>query len=101
MSKRYQSSAILRDTSGKRYFETTIAPKIEQELGDRYIISKRGDRLDHYAKKYYGNVTDWVVIAQANHLGKGTLVVPPGLQIRIPRNNSDYDSATESLNERL
>lgn len=101
MSNRYQSSAILKDTNGKRYVETTVPPKIEQELGDRYIISKRGDTLDYYAKKYYGNVTDWVVIAQANHLGKGTLNVPPGVQIRIPRNNSDYDAKSENLNDGL
>ena len=101
MSKRYQYSKELKDINGKRYMETTINPKIEKELGDIYIISKRGDRLDYYAKKYYGDVSDWVVIAQANNLGKGTLNVPEGRQIRIPRKNVDFDDNIENLNNGL
>ena len=101
MSKRYQNSRQRRDPNGKRYVETTINPKIEQELGDLYIISKRGDRLDCYAKKYYDDVTDWVVIAQANNLGKGSLVVPQGIQIRIPKRNTGFDDNVGSLNKGL
>lgn len=101
MSKRYENSRLRRDSNGKRYRETTIHPKLEKKLGDLYIMSKRGDRLDYYAKKYYGDVTDWVIIAQANNLGKGTMVVPPGLQIRIPKNNSDYDNLVGLINNNL
>lgn len=101
MSKRYQNSRIRKDKDGKRYVETTINPKIEKEVGDLYIISKRGDRLDHYAKKYYNNVTDWVVIAQANNLGKGTLIVPEGIQIRIPKRNTNFDDIVGLLNSSL
>ena len=101
MSDRYRGSKVLKDEVGKRYRETTIYPKIERQLGDIYIISKRGDRLDAYAKKYYGDVTDWVIIAQANHLGKGSLEVPVGVQIRIPLKEEDFDSEVERLNEEL
>ena len=47
--------------------------------------SKAEDRIDLLAFKYYGDVTLWWVIAKANHLGKGTLRLEPGRQIRIPR----------------
>jgi hypothetical protein len=101
MSKRYQHSRLKKDTNGKRHRETTIHPKLEKELGDLYIMSKRGDRLDAYAKKYYNNVSDWVVIAQANKLGKGTMIVPPGIQIRIPKKNTDYDNLVGFVNRGL
>ena len=101
MSSRYQYSKERKDTKGKRYVETTLISKVEREFGDIYIISKRGDRLDYYAKKYYGDVTDWVVIAQANHLGKGSMNVPEGMQIRIPRANTNFDDNIENLNDGL
>jgi len=98
MSERYKYSKTLKDLSGKRYKETTIYPKVEKQLGDIYIISQRGDTLDYYAKKYYGDSTDWVIIAQANNLGKGSLNVEPGLQIRIPLNNDGFDNDVDNLN---
>ena len=63
-------------------------------MEDIYFISRRGDRLDLYANKYYQDASKWRIIATANHLGKGTLAVPPGLQIRIPR---DPDEAYAEL----
>jgi len=101
MSDRYKSSKIIKDNDGKRYRETTIYPKVEKQLGDIYFMSKRGDRLDGYAKKYYGDSTDWVIIAQANHLGKGSMEVPAGIQIRIPLKLEDFDDEVEKLNEEL
>jgi len=101
MSKRYKRTRVRKDINSKRYLETTINPKMEKELGDIYIISKRGDRLDTYAKKYYDDYTDWVVIAQANNLGKGSLVVPEGIQIRIPKSNTSFDDKVGSLNSGL
>lgn len=101
MSERYRNSKILKDDNDKRYREVTIYPKIERELNDIYIISKPGDRLDHYAQKYYNDPTDWWIIAQANHLGKGSLNVEPGLQIRIPIRTNDIDDIIENTNNNL
>ena len=52
---------------------------------DSVIISGMGDRLDILAKEYYGDESFWFVIARSNNLGRGTLNIPPGRLIRIPR----------------
>jgi nucleoid-associated protein YgaU len=52
------------------------------------------------AYKYYKDQTLWWVIATANGLGKSGIMVPPGLQLRIPTNISqileDYEDLQES-----
>ena len=88
MYKRYVDSKVQRDNSGQRYLSQTIYPEILTSSDDLYIISVKGDRLDVLAGKYLGDVGLWYIIGQANHLGKGTLAIPPGLQIRIPAKSS-------------
>jgi hypothetical protein len=36
------------------------------------------------ANKFYGNVSNWDIIATANGIGKGTLWVQPDTILRIP-----------------
>ena len=84
--QRYKNTKKIKDINNKRKFESTIYPNIPRKVDDIYFISTRGDRLDLYADKYYGDTTMWPDIAQANGLGKGTLAVEPGIQIRIPMN---------------
>ncbi|MCK9273092.1 hypothetical protein M0P65_06105 [Candidatus Gracilibacteria bacterium] len=88
MYKRYNDTKIQNDEDGKRFLDQVIYPEIITTEEDLYIISTRGDRLDIFAHQYLGDATLWYVIAQANHLGKGTLAIPPGLQIRIPTKTS-------------
>lgn len=57
---------------------------------DVYVISQQGDRLDHLAMEYFGDESYWWVIARVNNLGKGTLVIPPGITLKIPH----YDDLT-------
>jgi len=66
-------------------FDSTILPKITRQPGDPVIIATNIDRLDLLANEFYGDARNWWIIADANNLGKGTLSVPPGLQLRIPR----------------
>ena len=61
---------------------TTIYSSIPETNGDIYVITQYGDRLDHLAHQYYGNVNLWWYIAKANGLTFMTL--PPGLRLRIP-----------------
>lgn len=70
--------------NGKRYFVSVINPTIPEDINDTYIIAKSGDMLDVLAYKYYGDSRYWVVIAQANNIGKGSRVIPRDMQIRIP-----------------
>lgn len=65
-------------------FETHYIPGFPESDKDIYIYSKRGDRLDNLAYKYYNDQTLWWVIARCNNLMNGTLIIPPGLRIRIP-----------------
>ena len=65
-------------------YKTTRYPSFKKQLSDLYIISRQGDRLDNLSHDFYKDPRYWWIIAQANNLGKGTMVIEPGLQIRIP-----------------
>jgi len=73
--------------------ETTIYPTVERSTDDLYLITQITDRLDLLADKYYNDSSLWWVIALANNLGKGTLIVEPGIQLRIPNNPQSFRNA--------
>ena len=77
---RYQFTARTNEDKLK----TTKYPVYEKQPTDRYILTRTGDRLDMLANEFYKDPRFWWVIADANNLGKGSLSVPDGLQIRIP-----------------
>ena len=62
--------------------KTTIYSNIPESDSDVYVITQIGDRLDHLAHQYYGNVNLWWYLAKANNLTFMTL--PPGKRLRIP-----------------
>lgn len=101
MKERYKYTNIKINKNGKRVFETTLYPIIERTDEDLYIRSTRGDRLDLYAMTYYGDTRFWPILAQANQLGKGSLMVPADMQIRIPPYNTDFDKKLKDLNTSL
>jgi len=55
-----------------------------RDTRDWYIQANEGTRLDLLSNQYYGTPKYWWVIAIANNMGKGTLAVTPGHQLRIP-----------------
>lgn len=68
-----------------RRLETTIYPTFSNlHADDTYILSQEDDRLDLLAKEFYGDEKFWHVIAKANGIGHGTLMIAPGKVIRIP-----------------
>ena len=89
MGNRYDDTRIKKAKLGDQVYETTMYPVIDRSNTDIYIRSKEGDRLDNLAFKYYQNANLWWVIAQANHIGKGTLNVENGIQLRIPTDLSE------------
>lgn len=98
---RYSYTTQTTDDERKfRKFNSTLYPKIEPSDDDIFIISNIGDRLDLLAFTYYGDVTLWWVIAQANKIGKGTLNILPGIQVRIPQNLEQVYSSLETINRR-
>ena len=56
----------------------------KKSFEDRFIFTIEGDRLDTLSHDFYGDPRHWVILANANNLGKGTLSVPAGTQLRIP-----------------
>jgi hypothetical protein len=96
--ERYSEIEIRKTDTGKRFYKTVKYPEIRKNITDIYIVGQAGDRIDLLANKYYGDVTLWWIIARANNLGKGDLVVPLGKQIRIPTNTSTIIEIYEQLN---
>jgi len=76
---RYQYTKTDRDK-----YNITRYPQFPKQQSDLYIISREGDRLDLLANEFYKDPRYWWVLAHANNIGKGTMMVPAGLQIRIP-----------------
>ena len=72
---------------------------INKKSTDIYIVGSQHDRLDNLAYKYYEDARLWWIIARANNLGKGTLTVPIGTQIRIPRDFQTIVDEYNSLNQ--
>lgn len=92
MANRYQNSKII---SNSRKIESDENIKLVRRLSsvmypdfstkdDTKIVSQEGDRLDLLASEFYGDESLWFVIAKANNLGKGSMVIPPGLIITVP-----------------
>tara|TARA_R110002012_G_scaffold240232_1_gene414400 strand:- start:2952 stop:3239 length:288 start_codon:yes stop_codon:yes gene_type:complete len=65
-------------------YQTTRYPKFPKQQSDLYIISREGDRLDLLSNEFYKDPQMWWILAEVNNVGKGTMIVPPGLQLRIP-----------------
>jgi phage tail protein X len=94
--ERYSFTPISSDK-----YQTTRYPKLERLRGDLYLMSRQGDRLDLLAEKFYGDVRQWWIIATANNIGKGSLTVPPGIQLRIPDPRVDYVTLMRNVNQNL
>lgn len=109
MSSRYEDANILTgvtkvDSDGNRRtirrLETTIYPNFDELFADdTYILTQENDRLDILAKEFYGDEVFWHVIAKANNIGKGTLMVPPGIILRIPYYD-DYAPISSMIRDR-
>ena len=90
--KRYDKTQI-KDFEGKRgnkektnyrfnYLKPVILSPIPKSDSDIYVITQEGDRLDHLANQFYGDVNAWWVIAKAN--GLNFITVETGKTLRIP-----------------
>ena len=76
---------------------------------DIYVYSSQGDRFDILANQYYGDQSLWWIISIANTAVAGTslpsdltqdsLVIPEGIQIRIPANYASVLNDYKILNK--
>jgi hypothetical protein len=91
---RYSSQQI-KLRNGVRVFTTTRYPRIPHRLSDVFILTSEGDRLDIISFQFYGRSDYWWIVAIANNLGRGTLIVTGDQQIRVP---IDIDEILQEFN---
>jgi len=77
--------------NGKEVYVTSRYPEVPLSEEDIYVYTTQGDRFDTLAQQYYNDSSLWWIISIANtdQLSQNTLIIPSGLQIRIPNNPSD------------
>lgn len=86
--------------NGKEVYVTSRYPEVPLSEEDIYVYTTQGDRFDTLAQQYYKDSSLWWIISIANtdQLSQNTLVIPSGLQIRIPNNYNSVISAFNSIN---
>ena len=104
---RYQPIPITK-IDKKPVYRTTRYPEIPLNDNDIYVYSTQGDRFDVLANQYYGDQSLWWIISIANTAIAGTslpsdlpqnsLIIPEGLQIRIPANYADVLNSFKKIN---
>jgi phage tail protein X len=104
---RYQPIPIIK-TDNKPNYQTTRYPEIPLSDEDIYVYASQGDRFDILANQYYGDQSLWWIISIANtaiagtslpsDLNQSSLVIPEGMQIRIPANYAAVLNSFKQLN---
>lgn len=85
---RYVTTKTLKTDNLVRRKATTLFPSIPSDpQTDIYIRTTSIERLDKLALQFYEDASWWWVIASANALGKGTIIIPTDTRIRIPDKN--------------
>jgi phage tail protein X len=99
---RYQGIPIINSETGKQIYATSRYPEIPLSENDIYVYTTQGDRYDILALNYYGDSSLWWIIATANpNIGLSTLVIPEGVQVRIPNNISATINDFRLINQLL
>lgn len=82
---------------GNLVYQTSRYPEVPLSENDIYVYTTQGDRFDILALQYYQDSSLWWIISIANNdkLNQSTLVIPEGIQIRIPAN---YASVIRNFN---
>ena len=96
---RYSTTQTIRDNNEKRRFASTIIPSLPLSPADIYIRTTSVERLDNLAYRFYQDPTLWWIIAAANGLGRGSLMVPSNSPLRIP-SKSNYQQIINNINIR-
>jgi phage tail protein X len=81
----------------KLVYQTSRYPEVLLSPNDIYVYTTQGDRFDTLAQQYYNDSSLWWVISIANtdKVNQSTLIIPEGIQIRIP---STYANVVQDFN---
>ena len=97
---RYQDIPVIKSATGKQIYATSRYPEIPLSENDIYVYTSQGDRYDLLALNYYGDSSLWWIIAAGNpNVDLMTLVIPEGVQIKIPGNFSQVISEFTLINQ--
>lgn len=97
--RKYSELQILKSKDGRRYRTNPIYPTIPFSSDDYYILTSIGDRYDTLARQFYKDSSLWWIIASANNSEKASLVVEPGVQLRIPANKENIIEQFNKINQ--
>lgn len=98
MGRRFRKIETFINKDNIPYKKNVIYPEIPLDENDIYVISQYGDRYDTLAQEFYKDSELWWIISSANNYQKGSLVVTPGVQLRIPADKSVAISLFEEVN---
>ena len=101
MANRYKDTSIKIDENKNRYYTNTLYPEIPPSINDIYVLTQIGDRLDILANNFYQDTSLWWIISKANpnKIRRDSLLLKPGIQIRIPNNIQVILNTFENLNK--
>lgn len=92
---RYIAQQSIQDTdTRKRRLQTGFLKVPDSGPGDFYIKTTSIERLDKLAYNFYNDETTWPIIAIANAIPRGTLIVPANTLLRIP----DPELVSQNIN---
>ena len=104
---RYQNN-LTTFIDKKQCYQTTKYPEIPLSDNDIYVYTVQGDRFDTLSAQYYNDQSLWWIISIANTATAGTnlpsdlpqnsLIIPEGIQIRIPANYASVLNSYKQLN---
>ena len=105
---RYQNINLITVPDNKTLYQTVKYPEIPLSDEDIYVYTTQGDRFDILASIYYGDSSLWWIISIVNTAVAGTslpsdlpqdsLVIPEGIQIRIPANYAEVLNSFKKIN---
>lgn len=99
MANRYRDITHSTTSDGTEYINNPIYPDIPLSDQDYYVISTGGDRYDTLAQQFYSDYSLWWIIAMANNSERASLIVEPGVQLRIPANKENILQLYRSINK--
>jgi len=98
MANRYKNTERSITSDGIEYIYNSIYPNIPLSNQDYYVISTAGDRYDTLAQQFYSDYSLWWIIAMANNSERASLIVEPGIQLRIPANKENIIQLYRDIN---
>jgi hypothetical protein len=84
---------------GKLVYKTVRYPEVPLSSEDIYVYTQQGDRFDVLALQFYQDSSLWWVIAIGNpQVTLGSLIIPEGIQLRIPAFPTNVVNTYKTIN---